>query len=178
MKKLVAFASFLAFITLIHLACQQGSNSKTTVTETAERPYRDTLYGHLEAPPPPSPPPSIAEMEATEAHADSVDLQGVLTTVDTLPKYKEGFPAYLKFIHEHLESPHFPRMIYGTVYVRAVVEIDGTLTHLRVKRGIGGGWNELAVRLLAKTSGSWQCGVHQGKAVRAAMVVPVKCEEN
>jgi hypothetical protein len=172
MKKLVAFASFLAFTLLSNFACQQGSNTKAAITKTEESHYRDTLA----VPPPPPPPPSIAEMEATEAQADSVDLQGVLTTVDTPPKYKEGFPAYAKFIHEHLEPPHFPRMIYGTVWVRAVVEIDGALTHLRVKRGIGGGWNELAVRLLAKTSGRWQCGVHQGHAVRAAMVVPVKCE--
>jgi periplasmic protein TonB len=169
MNKLTAFLSFLVFITLSHFGCQQGRNSKPTITETEEIHYRDTLAA-------PPPPPSIAEMEATEAQADSSDLEGVLMTVDTPPKYKEGFPAYLKFVREHLEPPHFPRMIYGTVWVRAVVEIDGKLTHLRVKRGIGGGWNELAIRLLAKTSGRWQCGVHQGHAVRAVMVVPVKCE--
>jgi periplasmic protein TonB len=121
-------------------------------------------------PPVPPPPPSI-EVE------DTSYLKGVAKEFDTPPTYKEGNAAFLKFVEEHLDSPHFPRMLWGTVYVSCVVEIDGSLTNVRVKRGIGGGWNELAIRVLQKTSGKWQCGFVNNKPVRSYWVVPVKCEE-
>lgn len=84
------------------------------------------------------------------------------------------------FFQYVLDSLRYPRelgdvQIEGTVYLGCIVEIDGRLTHIRVKRGIGGGWNEAAIQFLEKTSGDWESGFKENKAVRTFMIIPIKC---
>jgi protein TonB len=63
--------------------------------------------------------------------------------------------------------------IQGTVYVTFVVEKDGSITDVRVLRGIGGGCDEEAVRVV-KNSPKWSPGKQRGKPVRVQYNLPVK----
>ena len=62
--------------------------------------------------------------------------------------------------------------IEGKVYVGFIVEKDGSLSNIRVFRGIGGGCDEEAVRVL-KASPKWTPGKQRGKAVRQKMTIPI-----
>jgi protein TonB len=53
-----------------------------------------------------------------------------------------------------------------------VVGKDGTLTDVTVIRGIGGGCDEEAIRVV-KYSPSWKPGKQRGKPVKVKMVLPV-----
>ncbi|MBC8173775.1 MAG: energy transducer TonB, partial [Chitinophagales bacterium] len=63
--------------------------------------------------------------------------------------------------------------IEGTVYVQFVVEKDGSITDVKVVRGIGGGCNEEAMAKV-KAMPKWTPGKQQGKPVRVSFTLPVK----
>jgi protein TonB len=63
--------------------------------------------------------------------------------------------------------------IQGTVYVTFVVERDGSVTDVRVLRGIGGGCDEEAIRVI-KAMPKWNPGKQRGKPVRVQFNMPIK----
>ena len=62
--------------------------------------------------------------------------------------------------------------IHGTVYVNFVVEPDGSISNISVGRGIGGGCDEEAVRVV-KMMPKWKPGRQRGKAVRVSFNLPI-----
>jgi protein TonB len=63
--------------------------------------------------------------------------------------------------------------IQGTVFIEFVVEKDGSITNVVVKRGIGGGCDEEAVRVV-KSMPKWKPGKQRGKPVRVRYTLPVR----
>ena len=63
--------------------------------------------------------------------------------------------------------------IEGVVYVGFVVGKDGSIRDVQVKRGIAGGCNEEAIRVI-KLMPNWNPGKQNGKAVSVAFTIPVK----
>jgi periplasmic protein TonB len=83
-----------------------------------------------------------------------------------------------KFLQSNLKYPAVARenSVEGTVYVGFVVEKDGSISNVTVKRGIangGGGCNDEAVRVV-KMMPKWKPGKQQGKAVKVNYTLPVK----
>ena len=64
------------------------------------------------------------------------------------------------------------KIIQGKVFLTFVVERDGSLTDIKVLRGIGGGCDEEAVRVIS-ASPKWQPGMQDGRAVRTQFTVPI-----
>ena len=63
--------------------------------------------------------------------------------------------------------------IQGTVYVSFIVEKDGSISHVNVARGIGGGCDEEAVRVIRKMP-KWSPGKQRSIPVRVKINVPIK----
>lgn len=97
-----------------------------------------------------------------------------LGTVETSPEYPGGQRGLTKFIDENLNYPAAAKAnrIRGRVYVSFVVERNGDINGLQVIRGIGGGCDEEAIRLLRSTA-PWKPGTVSGKPVRTAFTMPV-----
>lgn len=60
----------------------------------------------------------------------------------------------------------------GTVYVQFVVEKDGSISDVKVLRGIGGGCDEEAVRVV-KSMPKWKPGKQRGQPVRVYYTLPI-----
>ena len=60
-----------------------------------------------------------------------------------------------------------------TVYVTFVVERSGAVTDVKILRGIGGGCDEEAVRVV-KNMPKWEPGKQRGKPVRVQFNMPIK----
>jgi protein TonB len=58
------------------------------------------------------------------------------------------------------------------VFVNFVVEPDGSVSNVTVLRGIGGGCDEEAMRVV-KNMPKWKPGKQRGKAVRVQYMLPV-----
>jgi protein TonB len=64
--------------------------------------------------------------------------------------------------------------ISGTVYVQFTVNVDGSLSNISVLRGIGGGCDEEAIRIVKLMIRKWKAGKQNGKKVPTQMNLPIK----
>lgn len=98
----------------------------------------------------------------------------IFTNVEVLPTFPGGLEQFGKFLGKNLNYPPVARDagIQGRVYCSFVVEKDGSLTDIKVVRGIGGGCDEEAVRVLKK-SPKWNPGVQNGRNVRVSYTIPI-----
>jgi periplasmic protein TonB len=95
--------------------------------------------------------------------------------VEQMPQFPGGDEEALKFIKE---NTHYPQMaketgISGTVFVEFVVGKDGRISNVRILRGIGGGCDEEAVRVV-KSMPTWKPGKQNGIAVPVFFKLPIK----
>jgi protein TonB len=65
------------------------------------------------------------------------------------------------------------KKIEGTVYITFVVDTDGSLLYIRVLRGIGGGCDEEALRVV-RLMPKWVPGKQGGKAVKVQYTLAVR----
>ena len=95
--------------------------------------------------------------------------------VDEEPKFPGGEHELMEYIADNIVYPQtaIDEGIQGRVFVSFVVEPNGKVTNVEVVRGIGGGCDEEAVRVVQSLP-NWEPGVKRGKNVRVAFVVPVK----
>lgn len=95
--------------------------------------------------------------------------------VEDDPEYPGGEAARIKFLLENIEYPQIAREtgIEGTVYLTFVIERNGSITDVRIRRGIGGGCDEEAVRVV-NIMPKWIPGKQRGKPVRVQFNMPIK----
>ncbi len=86
-----------------------------------------------------------------------------------------GMQEYITFIMKNLKYPDQAKRdgIQGKVFVKFVVDTDGSLTDIEVAKGIGYGCDEEAIRVM-KMSGKWTPGKQRGKVVKQRMILPIK----
>ncbi|GAA4838704.1 energy transducer TonB [Algivirga pacifica] len=85
-----------------------------------------------------------------------------------------GLGAFYKWVGKNMKYPAQARRmgVEGKVYVSFVVDKDGSLTDIKVVRGIGAGCDEEAVRVLKKAK-KWSPGKQRGRAVKSRRVLPI-----
>lgn len=90
------------------------------------------------------------------------------------PEYDGGVEAMYKYIAENIHYPEQAKTdgIEGRVLIRFVVMDDGSVVNVEVARGIGGGCDEEAVRVV-KAMPKWKPAVYNGKAVNVQYALPV-----
>lgn len=98
----------------------------------------------------------------------------IFTFVEEEPSFPGGMDAMYKFIAMNLNYPEkaIEKGITGTVLVKFVVEKDGSITHIRVTRDIGGGCGDEVIRMM-KAMPRWKPGKSSGKPVRVEFMLPV-----
>ncbi len=98
----------------------------------------------------------------------------VYDMVETLPIPDDGMAGWSNYLSANLGYPTTARRkgIEGTVIVAFIVNTDGTVSDFELLRGIGGGCDEEAIRIV-KNSPKWTPGMQDGKAVRTRMRLPI-----
>jgi protein TonB len=96
-------------------------------------------------------------------------------SVEQPPEFPGGEPALFKFLADNLKYPPEAKElgVTGRVFVYFVVEPDGSVSSVSVKRGIGSGCDEEAVRVVQSLP-RWSPGKQGGIAVRVQFTLPVK----
>lgn len=115
------------------------------------------------------PPPKEKEVEKI------IEDNTVKLIVEQRPEFPDGQLALMKYLSSNIHYPAIAREsnIEGTVFLGFVVERDGSITDVKIKRGIGGGCSEEALRVV-QLMPKWKPGKQQGRAVRVAFTIPVK----
>lgn len=98
----------------------------------------------------------------------------VVIIPDVNPEFGGGEAKLYEYLQENIQYPQLARDggITGKVYVQFVVEKDGSITNVQVKRDIGGGCGDEAKRVV-KAMPKWKPGKVGGRTVRSQFVLPV-----
>ncbi len=153
-------------------------------------------------PPPPPPPQQleleiveddeeVADVDIKTSEADDntkydikaidVDVEEVVeaapeifTIVEESPEFPGGVQKLYEFIGNNIKYPQMAREngIQGKVFVKFVVWKDGSIRDVQVARGIGGGCDEEAVRVV-KAMPSWKPGKQRNQAVPVYFNLPI-----
>jgi TonB family protein len=117
----------------------------------------------------------VLENPAPRETNNTIGKSEIFTVVEEQPQYPGGEKAQLKFLNENIIYPKEARDlgIQGKVYLTFVVETDGTISDTRILRGIGGGCDEEAIRVI-KAMPKWIPGKQRGVPVRVQFSIPVK----
>ncbi len=110
---------------------------------------------------------------------EEVEEDVIFTVVEDQPQFPGGEEARQRFLEDNLRYPTMAREagIQGTVFVTFVVETDGSVTDVRVLRGIGGGCDEEAVRVVEMMP-RWEPGRQRGQPVRVQFNMPIRFRLN
>ncbi|AFL82789.1 TonB family protein [Belliella baltica DSM 15883] len=99
----------------------------------------------------------------------------IFDVVENAPNPPGGMEGWNEYLRKNLKYPTQARRmgIEGTVYVVFVVNTDGSIQDVDVLRGIGGGCDEEALRVV-KAAPKWEPGKQRGRPVRVRMRLPIR----
>jgi protein TonB len=147
----------------------------------------------VKPPPPPPPPPEVIEIvedeveieneieiEDTESDEEEAieiieeDDEEIFMVVENMPKFPGGDLGLMKYIQKKVKYPPIAKEynITGKVYISFVVDKSGSVTNVKVVRGVDKNLDAEAVRVI-KSLPKYKPGKQRGKAVRVMFTVPI-----
>jgi periplasmic protein TonB len=99
---------------------------------------------------------------------------GVYTIIDVYPRFPGGDEARLYFLRNNIRYPEsaLKNGIQGVVMLIFIIEQDGSVSDVKVNKGIGGGCDEEAMRV-TRIMPRWEPGKRSGRAVRVMVRMPI-----
>lgn len=106
---------------------------------------------------------------------EDFDDDEIFVGVESQPSFPGGDIARIRFLYENIQYPAMAKEtgIQGRVYITFVVERDGSITDVRLLKGIGGGCDEESIRVV-KAMPKWIPGKQRERPVRVQFVLPIK----
>jgi protein TonB len=94
--------------------------------------------------------------------------------IEAYPEFEGGMKAWYKFIQRNLRYPAsaIEQEKQGKVFISFVIERDGSISDIKVMKGVGYGMDEEASRVIGK-SPKWKPGKQNGKSVRVRFNMPI-----
>jgi len=117
----------------------------------------------------------IQEVVISEAAPVEEKADVIFDVVETQPNPPGGMSGWNEYLSKNLKYPTQARRmgVEGTVIVVFVVNTDGSIQDVEVLRGIGGGCDEEALRVVSAAP-KWEPGKQRGRPVRTRMRLPIR----
>ncbi len=146
----------------------------------------------VKPPPPPPPPPEIieivedeveieneVEIEETDTDEDEIveieeDDEEFFVVVENMPEFPGGDLGLMKFIQKNVRYPAIAKEynITGKVYVSFIVDKQGSVTNVKIVRGVDKNLDAEALRVVSLLP-KYKPGKQRGKAVRVMFTIPI-----
>lgn len=99
----------------------------------------------------------------------------VFDVVEQQPNPEGGMSGWNQYLAKNLQYPAQAQQmgIEGTVIVVFEIQKDGSIRNVEILRGIGGGADEEAIRVV-QNAPSWEPGRQRGRAVNTRMRLPIR----
>lgn len=117
----------------------------------------------------------VCAQNADSVSQDTVpEDQRVFMAVDEQAEFTGGMEGMKQFLKENFNYPAkaWKKKIQGKVFVKFIVEKDGTLSGIEVLKGVHSLLDQEAIRLVS-ISPPWIPGRQSGKIVRSQFVLPI-----
>lgn len=101
--------------------------------------------------------------------------EAIFLVVESMPEYPGGEAALYAFLAKNTNVPQkaVDSNVYKTVRVKVVVRRDGSLTNAEVKKPVGYGMDEEAIRVISLMP-KWKPGRNNGRVVDTYYSIPVE----
>ena len=121
-----------------------------------------------------SPPPPEPEAKPEPPAPKPSEKPPVFQIVEIMPEFIGGEAAMYAYLRDNMVYPTVAREngIAGKVFTRFTVLANGRVTDVRVVRGIGGGCDEEAIRVI-RSMPPWKPGVQSGRPVAVEFTLPI-----
>ncbi|MCF8405835.1 MAG: energy transducer TonB [Bacteroidales bacterium] len=109
-----------------------------------------------------------------EKKDEEPEVPGIFTVVEKMPSFPGGMQALYKYLAVNIKYPKAAAEagIQGPVYMEFVVWKDGSIRMTNVARGIGGGCDEEAFRVISQMP-AWSPGLQRSIPVNVKLSIPV-----
>ena len=99
----------------------------------------------------------------------------IVDFTEVMASFKGGMDAWYGYLQANLKYPKTEQRlgIEGTVFLRFVINIDGSIQDIEVIRSASPGLDQAAIAVI-KNSPKWNPGKNGGKAVRSRMTMPIR----
>ena len=147
----------------------------------------------VKPPPPPPPPPEVIEIveddveiedeieiedtesdEDVEIEIEEEDDEEFFMVVENMPEFPGGDLGLMKYIQKNVKYPAIAKEynITGKVYVSFIVDKKGSVTNVKIVRGVDKNLDAEAMRVV-KSLPRYTPGRQRGKAVRVMFTIPI-----
>jgi len=98
----------------------------------------------------------------------------IFIIVEEMPEYTGGQEALTEFINNNVKYPENAQKkgIQGKVFVQFVIEIDGSVSNVKVAKGVNPELDKEAIRVV-ESMPKWKPGKQRGELVRVSYLVVV-----
>jgi protein TonB len=100
------------------------------------------------------------------------------TALDKLPEFPGGISKFYTYVGNNFEKIEIDEERTIRVYVSFVIERDGSMTDIQVKKDPGYGLGKEAIRVLKSLKTKWVPGILDGKPVRTSYNLPITVQMN
>lgn len=116
----------------------------------------------------------VEEITIAPVVEEKEDVDQIFLVVEESASPKGGMAAFYKYVSDKMKYPAQARRmgIEGKVFIEFVINRDGSITDVKVMKGIGAGCDEEAIRVV-QSAPPWNPGKQRGKPVRQRYVVPI-----
>lgn len=117
----------------------------------------------------------IEDAPIRQAEEEETKEDEIFVFVEEQAGFPGGEEKRMQFLRDNIKYPEMAKEsgTQGTVYLKFVIEKDGSITNVQVVRGIGAGCDEEAVKV-AKSMPRWQPAKQRGRPVRVWFNMPIK----
>ena len=147
----------------------------------------------IKPPPPPPPPPEVIEIvedeveieeeleiEDTESDEDEmIEIEEesddeFFMVVENMPEFPGGDLGLMRYIQKNVKYPPIAKEynITGKVYVSFIVDKSGSVTNVKIVRGVDKNLDAEALRVV-KSLPKYKPGKQRGKPVRVMFTIPI-----
>ncbi len=93
--------------------------------------------------------------------------------LDKKAEFPGGIQNFMRIVQRNYQVPAIDQSKQYTVFVSFVVEIDGTISEIKVLKDPGHGLGNEAIRTLKNIKTKWEPGFYKGKPVRMLHHLPI-----
>ena len=147
----------------------------------------------VKPPPPPPPPPEVIEIveddveiedeieiedtesdEDVEIEIEEEDDEEFFMVVENMPEFPGGDLGLMRYIQKNVKYPAIAKEynITGKVYVSFIVDKKGSVTNVKIVRGVDKNLDAEAMRVV-KSLPKYKPGKQRGKSVRVMFTIPI-----
>jgi len=115
------------------------------------------------------------DLEIEFCYEEEVEEEGVFYTIETMAEFPGGEKALAAYLTEGMQYPPeaIESGISGTVYISFVIDTDGSVSEVKVVRGLTKEINAEAIRLV-KAMPKWTPAKQRNKAVKMSYTIPIR----